>query len=179
MISKDHLVIRSEVISGDDRPGVRAVNEAAFGRADEANLVDALRAEGVVLASLVAEMRESAEGGERVVGHILFSRMWIQSAKGSISAVALAPVAVLPKYQCLGIGGRLIRDGLNLLHESGERIVIVVGHPDYYPRFGFSLEKTRTIRSPFPVDAFMAIELRPDALAGVEGEVQYPASFGL
>jgi putative acetyltransferase len=116
----------------EDWPAVRRVNEAAFGRPDEADLVDGLRAENVVLASLIAE------ADSEIVGHILFSRMSINSDRGGIAAVALAPVAVLPAHQRKGVGGELIRKGLNLLRQRGEAIVIVLGHPGYYPRFGGS-----------------------------------------
>jgi putative acetyltransferase len=136
-------------------------------------LVDRLRAEDVVLVSLVAEIPE------RIVGHILFSRMSIETTGGSVSAAALAPMAVLPEHQRRGIGGQLIRHGLNLLGGRGEQIVIVVGHPGYYPGFGFSSEKARSLESPFPPDVFMALELSPGALNGVRGKVKYPAAFGV
>ena len=165
------LTVRGE--AGRDAPAVREVNQAAFDRPDEADLVDGLRDAGAVLASLVAE----ADG--RIVGHILFSRMWIEAASGSIAAVALAPMAVAPEYQRLGIGGELIRHGLDLLRERGEEVVIVLGHPHYYTRFGFSCEKARFLESPFPREAYMALELRADALEGVRGKVRYPAEFGL
>jgi putative acetyltransferase len=97
----------------------------------------------------------------------------------SIAAVALAPVAVLPSHQRQGIGGRLIRAGLDRLRERSEDIVIVLGHPDYYGRFGFSAEKARGLESPFPKHAFMAAELRMNALTGICGKVRYPAAFGL
>ncbi len=152
---------------------VHSINRAAFGRTDEADLVESLRTEGAVLASLVAELET------RIVGHILFSRMFIETSIGSIPAAALAPMAVLPTYQRQGIGGRLIRDGLDFLRRSHERIVIVLGHPDYYSRFGFSCEKARCLESPFPPNALMAMELSPGALDGLEGKVKYPAAFGL
>jgi len=135
--------------------------------------VNSLRAEGAVLLSLVAEL------DNRVVGHILFSRMCIETLDASIHAAALAPLAVRPEHQRQGIGGQLIRYGLNLLCERGECIVIVLGHPDYYARFGFSCEKARFLESPFPPEAFMAQELVPGALAGIRGKVRYPAAFGL
>jgi len=159
--------------SSEERLAIRSVNEAAFGGREEANLVDALRADGHALISLVAEV----DAG--IVGHIMFSRMWIQTPTGLASAVALAPVAVLPEHQRRGIGGRLIRHGLELLRDHGEKIVVVLGHPDYYPRFGFSTEKARSLESPFPAEAFMAIELSPGALDGVRGTVVYPAAFGI
>lgn len=156
-----------------ERLVIRSIHEAAFGGPEEADLVDQLRAAGDVLLSLVAKL----EG--RIVGHVLFSRMWIETPRGLVPAVALAPVAVLPEQQRRGIGGRLIRYGLGLLRDRGEKIVIVVGHPDYYPRFGFSGEKARSLESPFPAEAFMALEMSPGALDGVRGRVVYPAAFGL
>jgi putative acetyltransferase len=156
-----------------DRAGVREVNEAAFERSDEADLVERLREEGVVLVSLVAELED------HVVGHILFSRMSIDTAQGPLAAVSLAPVAVHPGRQGRGVGSQLVRQGLAELRARGERIVIVLGHKDYYPRFGFASKKARYLSSPFPADAFMALELSEGALADVRGAVRYPAAFGL
>jgi len=164
-------IVRPETTA--DHAAIRAVTEAAFGRPDEADLVDNLRRESAVLRSLVAEM------GGQVVGHILFTRMWIDHTGGSTAAVALAPMAVLPALQRQGVGAQLIRAGLDSLRAHGERIVIVLGHPDYYPRFGFSVEKARCLASPFPPEAFMALELNPGALTDVRGTVRYPAAFGL
>jgi putative acetyltransferase len=156
-----------------ERAVVRSINEAAFGRLDEAGLIDGLRAEGAVLLSLVAEM----EG--RIVGHILFSRMWIDTSDGPAPAAALAPMAVLPEHRRRGIGERLIRHGLDLLRARGEGAVIVLGHAGYYPRFGFSSEKALAIESPFRPESFMALELRPGALDGIRGKVRYAGAFGL
>ena len=170
----DKVIIRCENMEDpEERARVRSINEAAFGRPDEADLVGNLHTEGVALVSLVAELEK------RIVGHILFSRMSIETAGRSLSAVALAPMAVLPEYQRQGIGGRLIRHGLDLLRGQGEQVAIVLGHPDYYPRFGFSREKARLLESPFPPDAFLAIELTSDALHGIRGKVRYPSAFGL
>ena len=88
-------------------------------------------------------------------------------------------MAVLPEYQRKGIGGLLVKHGLDFLRATGERIVIVVGHPGYYPRFGFSSDKARLIESPFPREAFMAIELAAGALDDVQGSVVYPPPFGI
>jgi len=168
------LIVRGENTEDTmERSLIRSINEAAFGRPDEADLVDALRTAGVVLVSLVAEV------DQRIVGHILFSRMWIETTSGSCPAAALAPMAVLPGHQRRGIGRRLIRHGLDLLRRRGERIVIVLGHPDYYPRFGFSSEKARSLESPFSPKSFMAMELSPGALDGIRGRVRYPVAFGL
>ncbi len=99
---------------------------------DEADLIDRLREEGDVLASFVAEV----DG--KIVGHILFSRMMVETAQGQVAAVSLAPMAVLPDHQGRQVGSRLVRLGLTELRARGERIVIVLGHVHYYPRFGFS-----------------------------------------
>jgi putative acetyltransferase len=152
---------------------VRAVNESAFHRPDEADLVDRLREEGVIILSLVAEL----DG--QIVGHILFSRMSIETAQGALPAVSLAPMAVLPSYQGRGVGSGMVRHGLAELRARGEGIVIVLGHKTYYPRFGFASERARSLSSPFPQDAFMALELADGALANVRGAVRYPAAFGL
>lgn len=168
--AKIHCEHRGDAL---EQSAIRFVNQAAFGRPDEADLVDNLRTAGAILLSLVAEV------GQQIVGHLLFSRMSIETGSIPISAVALAPLAVLPDYQRRGIGGQLIRHGLSLLREQGERIVIVLGHPDYYSRFGFSSEKARFLESPFPPEAFMALELSPDALADTRGKARYPAAFGL
>ncbi len=163
VMPEQKLIIRAETT--EDYQTVRSVNEIAFGRKDEAGLVDSLRADDAVLVSLVAESEK------QIVGHILFSRMSIEAANRSVSAVALAPVAVLPQHQRKGIGEAMIRRGLDLLRDRGEQIVIVLGHPDYYPRFGFSCEKAQSLASPFPKEAYMAMELVPRALDGVQGRV--------
>jgi putative acetyltransferase len=165
------MIVRTETEA--DYPAIRQVNEAAFGTTEEADLVEALRGGGLVLLSLVAE----SDG--LVVGHILFSRMSIETPDGTIPAVALAPMAVSPRYQRQGIGGRLIRRGLDTLKDRAERIVIVVGHAAYYPRFGFSAATAAALESPFPSDVFMALELSPGALAQVRGRVRYPEAFGI
>lgn len=152
---------------------IRRVNNNAFGRLDEADLVDNLRADGAVLVSLIAEVK-----GE-IVGHILFSRMSVETPTRSVAAVALAPLAVMPEFQRSGIGSALVRDGLEELRDRGERIVIVLGHPEYYTRFGFSTATARNLASPFPPEAYMALELVPGALDGMWGVVRYPAAFGL
>jgi putative acetyltransferase len=164
-------LVRSE--RPEDRQQVRKLNEAAFERSDEADLIDGLRAEGAVLLSLVAEL----DG--QIIGHIVFSRMTIETAQGGVAAVALAPMAVLPDRQRKGVGGHLIQHGLAELREQGERIVIVLGHKNYYPRFGFTSENARHLESPFPPEVYMALELSAGALANIRGSVRYPSAFGL
>lgn len=168
------IIVRNEnPESIQDLSAIRSINQAAFEGCVEADLIEKLRAGGDVLLSMVAE------SGNKIVGHILFSRMWIDTSSGLVPAAALAPMAVLPEHQRSGIGGHLIRKALDSLTAQGEKIVIVVGHPRYYPRFGFSSGKTRFLESGFPDEAFMALELAPGALDGVRGRVIYPAAFGL
>jgi putative acetyltransferase len=170
-MSSQSPLLRSE--HPGDRQQVRKLNQAAFQRSDEADLIDGLRAEGAVLLSLVAEL----DG--QIIGHILFSRMTIETTQNSVAAASLAPMAVLPDHQGRGVGSRLIQHGLAELRERGEQIVIVLGHKDYYPRFGFTSENARHLESPFPPDVYMALELFEGALANIRGRVKYPAAFGL
>jgi putative acetyltransferase len=167
----DAVTLRRETLK--ERGAIRSLNEAAFGRPDEADLVDRLRTEGAVLASFVADWHQ------QIVGHILFSRVLIDATSGPIAAVALAPMAVLPEQQRRGVGGQLIRHGLDWLRARGERVVLVLGHPVYYPRFGFSSDRARLLASPFPPDAFMALELVQGVLDGIRGVVRYPDAFRL
>ena len=159
--------------SDQDRQAVWNVNRAAFETEEEANLVDALRDGGYVEVSLVAEV-----DGE-VVGHILFSRLPIVTNFGTVDALSLAPMAVMPSYQRRGIGSKLVAAGLETCREHGHRLVVVLGHPEFYPRFGFSAKLARPLESPFGGgEAWMAMELVPGTLAGVEGRVEYPPPFG-
>lgn len=156
-----------------DLDAIRQVNCLAFGQDDETRLVDALRDGGFVRVSLVAE-----QDGQ-IVGHILFSDLPIITTSGTVPALALAPMAVLPEFQRQGIGSELVRRGLDVCREQGHRIVIVLGHPDFYPRFGFSSDLAQPLLSPFSGEAWMALELVPGALEGVAGRVEYPPPFGV
>jgi putative acetyltransferase len=165
------LLIRPETAS--DYDAIRQVNRLAFGQDAETQLVDALRNGGYVRASLVAEKCE------RVVGHILFSDLPIVTDAGTVPALALAPMAVFPECQNQGIGSSLVRGGLEVCKEQGHQIIVVVGHPRFYERFGFSSKMAASLDSPFSgQESFMAIELVPGALDGVTGWVQYPPPFG-
>ncbi len=165
------IAIRPE--TPDDIPAIRRVNELAFDQPAEAGLVDALRDHGAVTLSLVAEV-----GGE-VVGHILFSPGHVVGDHGEADAIALAPMAVLPKHQRTGIGSAMANHGLDLLRHAGHGLVIVLGHPGYYPRFGFVPASRYGIRCPFeaPDEAFMVIELREDAAPAYGGVVRYRPEF--
>ena len=115
----------------EDIAAIRAVNEVAFSQGAEADIVDALRDACPDLLSLVAET-----GGE-IVGHILFSPATVGDGSGSTQGMGLAPMAVMPNRQRKGIGSKLVEAGLQMLREQGCPFVIVLGHPDFYPRFGF------------------------------------------
>ncbi len=153
----------------EDHAQVRHVNEIAFGRHGEADLVDALRSAGVATLSLVA-VRHST-----VVGHILFSPVTVTSPSGDFVAVGLAPMAVLPEVQRIGIGSLLVRAGLAALERAGHEAVVVLGDPAYYPRFGFVRASGHGLRweHDAPDEAFMVLELRPGGLAGRTGIVRY------
>ena len=156
-----------------DAIAVDAVNQAAFGRADEGRLVAALRAAGAVTLSLVAE------AGGAVVGHILFSGVTIATGGDELAAVGLGPMSVLPVYQGRGVGSLLVRAGLEEVRRRGYGAAVVLGHADYYPRFGFVRAREFGLRCEFgcPDEAFMALELRPGALAGRGGLVRYRPEF--
>ena len=142
------VVIRNE--GPMDRAGVRAIIEAVFARRDEADLVDRLREDGDCAISLVA-----VEGGE-IVGHVLFSPI-----SAPFRALGLAPVAVAPHRQRSGIGGRLIRTGLEHARAAGWQGVFVRGDPDYYRRFGFDPALASGFACPYAGPHLMALALGP------------------
>lgn len=155
-----------------DYPAIRQIVRHAFAGADEAELVERLRADGDALVELVA--------GDDIAlqGHILYSPLKIERAGEALAAAALAPVSVLPAFQRSGIGRALIEAGNARCAALGCVAVIVLGHRDYYPRFGFSAAAAESLQAPFSGPAFMALELRPGALkAG--GRVRYAAAFGV
>lgn len=157
----------------EDDLAIHEVHKAAFPTEDEADLVDRLRADGDALVSVVAVL----EGA--IVGHVLFSPMGIAGGVGEIRAVALAPVGVHPDRQRRGLGSAMIEAGLRLCAGRGERIVLVLGDPAYYRRFGFTPEAAAAIESPWPGPHFMAKALTPGALDGVAGRVRYARAFGI
>lgn len=165
------IIIRPE--QPEDIAAIRRVNERAFDGQVEANLVDLLRQRGKVTLSLVAVH----EG--QVVGHILFSPVVIEAAEQPVAAVGLAPMAVLPEWQNQGVGSRLVRAGLDECRRLGHQAVIVLGHANYYPRFGFLPASRYHIRSEYdvPDEVFMAMELQPGALAGCAGTARYQPAF--
>jgi len=164
------LTVRDERPS--DRPAVRAVNEAAFGQPAEADLVEALHRAGAASVSLVAE-REGT-----IAGHILFSPVTVEHAEGRRLA-GLAPMAVAPDRQRQGIGSMLVREGLERCRAAGFDGVVVVGHPEYYPRFGFVPAHTLGLRCEYdgPPEVFMALALPGRSLDGASGLVRFHQAF--
>lgn len=152
-----------------DYGAIRQLTEAAFGSCEEADLVEHLRDDGDAAIELVAEVN-----GE-VVGHILFSPMRTTDER---RFAALAPVAVTPAIQRRGLGSQLIRKGLEVCRVDGFHAVIVVGHPDYYPRFGFSAGLAKNLEAPFSGPAFMALAFERDTL-NRSAKVTYAPAFGL
>ena len=165
-------MIRREI--PEDIEAIRHVNEEAFGGKEEADIVDALRKRSAAVLSLVATDKG------RVIGHILFSPVIIESESSSFGAVALAPMSVLPEYQRKGIGSELVRAGLDECRALGHELVVLVGHADYYPRFGFVPARERSIECEFevPDEAWMLLELREGALGGRKGTVKFQTEFG-
>jgi putative acetyltransferase len=163
------VAIRHE--QNGDADHIRFVIARAFGGSNEAAIVDALRGAPGSL-SLVAIV----DG--RIAGHIFFTPVQIDGAEPYGAALGLAPLAVLPERQRCGIGSALVRAGLDACRAAGCRIVVVLGHPEYYPRFGFAPASSAGLACEFPVpaDAFMALELVPGALAGAGPERAHPST---
>jgi len=169
---------------------IQDVNARAFGQPAEAELVARIRADDGFdpALSLVAVVDDDGGAGgvaveaaksERVVGHILLSPVHIETEGGDkVPALALAPMAVLPEHQRKGIGSQLVHAALAAARSAGHRIVVVLGHATYNPRFGFETASQYGIRPPFdvPDEAFMVIGLVPDALSGIHGVVRYPST---
>ena len=164
------MLIRAE--EQRDWAAVRALNVAAFETPLEANLVEALRGQARPLVSLVAE--ENAA----IVGHIMFSPVAL-TGHPALTIVGLAPMAVAPSRQRKGIGSALVRHGLEECRRRGFGAVVVLGHPGFYPRFGF-VPSTRfgiSCEYDVPEEVFMVAELQPGYLRGASGTAKYHAAF--
>ena len=161
------MVIRRE--EPQDIAAIRFVNEQAFGGSAEASAIDALRDRGAATLSLVAVI------DEQVVGHLFFSLVTIESPDRSWPGLGLAPLAVLPEYQRQGIGTALMNEGLEECRRLGHTRVIVLGHPAYYPRFGFERASAYGVRFEYeaPDEACLILALQPGALGGVSGVAKY------
>ena len=165
------ITIRPE--QPEDIPGIHQVNTLAFGQPQETDLVDALRRAGALTISLVAVQ------DDRIVGHIAFSPVTITSDTTIVDAIGLAPMAVLPELQRQGVGSQLVEAGLQACNETDYGVVVVLGHPDYYPRFGFTPSKPFGIvwEHDAPEEAFMVRELKEGELARMRGVVKYRPEF--
>ena len=152
-----------------DIPAIRDVNDRAFGQDVEGKIVDALRSNGAALLSLVATMNE------RVVGHIMYSPI---SVAGTIGA-ALGPMAVLPEHQHQGVGSKLVEAGDRKIKEQGYPFIIVLGHSNFYPRFGFTPAGNHAIQCEWevPDDVFMVLVLDAEKMRGVSGVAKYRDEF--
>jgi putative acetyltransferase len=152
-----------------DITAIRDLIKRAFAQDQEANIVDALRSNGAVWLSLVATLKD------RVVGHIMYSPL----AVGQITGAGLGPMAVLPECQRQGIGAKLIDAGNRQLKEDGCPFIVVVGHPEYYPRFGFKPARAQGIACEWevPDDVFMVLVLDPGKMQGVSGLAKYRREF--
>lgn len=163
------MIIRSE--QEGDRDAIGLLHRLVFGGEFEAALVERLREERRVALSLVGII------GGQVVGHVLFSDLEVEIDGRKIMALALAPMAVVPVRQRQGIGTKLLEDSLPRLGAGRYEAVLVLGHRDYYKRFGFSSDLAKKLASPFAGESFMALELKAEALAGEKGKAEYPPAF--
>jgi putative acetyltransferase len=164
------MLIRAE--EQRDWVAAHAVNVSAFGRSAEASLVDALRDQVQTIVSLIAE-----DNGA-IVGHIMFTPVCL-SGHSALKIMGLAPLAVAPEHQRKGVGSALVRAGLEQCTRLGFGAVVVLGHPDYYHRFGFSSSAPFGIGCEYPVaeGAFMVTELQAGFLGGASGTIKYHTAF--
>jgi len=152
--------------TNDDDETITALNDLAFGGPDEARIVRQLAADGDSLSSLVVH------NDREIVGHIQFFRILVE---GADIAAGLGPMCVHPDHQKRGIGGGLIRIGLTLMEGAGRNLVFVLGHPDYYPKFGFDAALAEPFSAPWAGEAFMALRFREDGPSA--GALTYPSAF--
>lgn len=165
------ITIREE--KQEDIESLREVNQKAFGQHQESHLVDVLRANDGVLLSLVATL------DNRVIGHILYTPVSVNTNGDTIIGAGLGPMAVLPEYQRQGIGGKLIDAGNRMLQKSGFPFVVVLGHPEYYPRFGFKPASAYGLKCEWdvPDDVFMVLFFDQTKMKQISGLAKYREEF--
>jgi len=164
--------IRKEIDS--DKEKIWKVNVESFETEAEANLVNALRDSKILFISLIAEE------DEEIVGHILFTPVELIGDDSGLKLMGLAPMAVLPGFQKKGIGSQLVKTGKEKCSTQGYDAIIVLGHPDYYPKFGFIPSVKYGIKSEYdvPDEAFMVLELKEGSLKDKKGVIKYHSTFG-
>jgi putative acetyltransferase len=152
-----------------DIPAIRDVNRRAFGQEQEANIVDALRSSGNASLSLVAAL------DDQVIGHIMYSPVEVGPARGA----GLGPMAVVPEHQRQGVGSKLVEAGNEHLKDCGCPFIVVLGHPEYYPRFGFIPARVLGISCEWkvPDEAFLVLLLDPEKARGMGGLAKYRHEF--
>lgn len=164
--------IRKE--TNQDYEAVREINFKAFNRYKEPDIVDEARKSGNIVISLLAEL----DG--KPVGYIMLSRGYVEKENGErVGILLIGPVAVIPEFQKQGAGSALMWEGIKLAKEKGESAIILLGHKEYYPKFGFDTSLVSGIDSPFNKESFMGLELIEGSLKGLEGKIKYAKAFGL
>ena len=169
-----NIEIRAE--KPQDYPAIKQINDLAFEQPNEGLLVEELRRNP----SFIPELSLVALYDNVVVGHILFLPVRIMCEDSPVISLSLAPMAVLPEHQGKGIGGRLIEEGIAVAKTLGYESIIVLGHPEYYPRFGFQPAGKWGIVPPYegvPDEAFMAMELSENSLDGKAGVAEFPQEY--
>lgn len=168
-----NILIKSE--TEKDYRDITKVNNLAFGLSSEGLLVENLR----LNTDFIKDLSLVAEFENKVIGHILFFPIKIVEGETKHSSLALAPMSVLPEFQNKGVGSKLVTEGLKIAKDLGHPSVIVLGHKNYYPKFGFEPASKWGIKSPFdiPDDVFMAFKLKEEGLKNISGVVKYPKEF--
>ncbi len=166
-------IIRSE--TEEDYEEITKLHDIAFNQTNEGKLVEKLRK----TPCFISELSLVAEHENRIIGHILFYPVKIDTGKRKYNSLALAPMSVYPDYQNKGIGSKLVEKGLTTAKKLGFKSAIVLGHSEYYPRFGFKRASKWGIYAPFdvPDDVFLVIELEKNGLQNCSGTVEYPEEF--
>lgn len=168
-------MIRIRAERSVEQEAIRKINDSAFKGDNESRLVDAIRKSEL----FVPELSLVAETDGELIGHILFSIVHLKSEEDEIPTLALAPMAVIPEHQNKGVGSLLVEEGLKRAKDQGFKHAVVLGHPEFYPKFGFVPASTKGIEAPFPVpdEVFMTLEIKKGSLDQIKGKIVYPPAF--